>query len=121
MAGTIVELARSYIDGELSKVADEIYTDMYAAISGHRQSGAAIQALKVQRLSDVSYFIGADVGSDPNDGGLHIKWLNDGNNSHGARLYPTRSKALNTPWGYKRSVRSHGGEHFIEKIASKYR
>jgi len=79
--------------------------------------------LKVQRLSDVSYFIGADVNYDPSgkDGGMHLKYLNDGNGGKGKRLYPTRKKALNTPYGPKRSVSAHGGIHFVEQVASKYR
>lgn len=120
--GTVVELAKGYIDGQLEEIAHQIYMEMNAAVTPHTKSGAAIQALHVERLSDVSYFIGANVGSSPHDGGLHVLWLNDGNaGSMGARLYPTRSRALNTPYGLKASVRSHGGLHFVEKIASKYR
>lgn len=124
MAGTLVELAKGYIDGQLEQIAHEIYMDMNAAISRHNRSGAAIQALVAERVSDSSYFIGAHVGNDPTgkDGGLHIMWLNDGNAGNmGKLLYPTRARALKTPYGYKANVRSHGGEHFIEKIASKYR
>jgi len=121
MGGTIVEIAKGYIDGQLDEIAHNIYMDMNAAISKHNRSGAAIQALMIESMP-YSRFIGAYVGSDPHDGGLHIKWLNDGNRGNmGALLRPTRSKALNTPYGLKANVRSHGGEHFIEAIASKYR
>lgn len=119
--GTVVELAKGYIDQELSKTANEIYQSMVFAVYPHSKSGAALGALHVERLSDVSYFIGANVGSGPNDGGLHVLWLNDGNGGLGKRLYPTRKKALNTPYGPKASVSAHGGIHFVEKIASRYR
>ena len=128
--GTIVEIAKGYIDGQLDEIAQNIYTDMHSAIAKHKKysKGAALGALMIEREPN-SRFIGAYVGSDPSDGGLHIKWLNDGNNSHGARLRSTRQYdrkgrrpgKLNTPWGYKTSVSAHGGEHFIEAIASKYR
>lgn len=129
MAGTVVEIAKGYIDGELSKIARDIYMDMIAAVSPHSKSGAAINALRIQQLSNVSYFIGADVGSNPHDGGLHLKFLNDGNGTGGIpkngrkpkRPMPMTYGYPGKPRGYAMHASNYKGIHFVEKIASKYR
>lgn len=128
MAGTIVEIARSYIEGQLSDIAQRVYRDMVSAVSPHSKSGAAVSALKVQQLSDVSWFIGADVGNDPHDGGLHLLFLNDGNGTGGIPKGGRKPKrpmpmtyGMKTPRGYAMHASNYKGIHFVEKIASKYR
>lgn len=113
--------AIGFIHGELEKVANNVKHDMVSIVSRHSISGRAVSAIKIEKLSNVSYFIGAHINfRNPDDGGLHLYYLDEGNGGGRARIRPRRAKALKTPYGLYHSVSGYDGIHFVREVAQKY-
>lgn len=123
----IEELIVGYIGQQMDELAKQIEADYKAEVGKHNSapgaSGAAVGAIHIEKRGEYSYFIGAQVGSDHRDGGLHLYYLDEGNGGKGRTIYPTRSKALAvpSPIGPRASVRGYSGFHITTKVASKYR
>lgn len=126
---SLESVAKGFIDGRLEEIAEEIKYDMVSVASKHSRSGRGVSAIRVEKLSPTSYFIGAHInGSDWRDGGLHLYYLDQGNGGPGETIYPTRARALGPlppykghPGGYRANVSGYDGIHFVKKIADKYR
>ena len=127
---SLVELAQASWIRQMEDIAHDIEGEMKAEAVGrkaHVRTGAASASIKVERLSDISYRIGAEADFDSRgdgNGGTHLYYMNYGNSSNGSdgRIHPTRGKGLALKDGsVRRSVSTYSGRHFIERIASKYR
>lgn len=127
----IEELVVGYIGQQMDELAKQIEADYKAEVANHKYtpgaSGAALGAIHIEKRSEYSYFIGAKVGSDHTDGGLHLYYLDEGNGGKGTRIYPKHARALGKHpdgipgIGWRKSVRGYSGFHITTKVASKYR
>lgn len=124
----IEPIVKGFIDGRLEEIAEQIKHDMVSVVSQHSRSGKAVNAIRIEKLSPTSYFIGAHIGSDWRDGGLHLYYLDQGNGGRDKTIYPTRARALGPlpphkghPGGYRANVSGYDGIGFVKDIADKYR
>lgn len=126
---SLESVVKGFIDGSLEEIAENIRNDMVAEVSKHSRSGAAVRAIRIEKLSETSYFIGAHIGSDWRDGGLHLYFLDQGNGGPGKTIKPKDGKkALGPlppykehPGGYRANVSGYDGIGFVKDIADKYR
>ena len=125
----IAEVVVGLIDGQLEEIARMIEADYKSAVASHNKwqgSGAAVKAIHIEKRGNCSYFIGAKVGSNREDGGLHLHYLDEGNGGRNAVIKPKRAKALGTPpdgipgIGFRASVHGYDGFGITAEIASKY-
>lgn len=120
---SVETVAMGFIDHQMKGIVQAVYTDMYSVVAHHSRSGRALASIRIEKWNPNLYFVGAYIGSSPDDGGLHLYYLDEGNKGNGAggRIYPTRSRALNTPYGPKASVGTYKGIHFVHTVASRHR
>lgn len=127
---SLVEKARASWIRQMEDIAHDIESEMKSEAVGkkaHVRTGAASKSIKVERVDDITYKIGAYADFDSRgdgNGGTHLYYMNYGNSGNGAdgRIHPTRGKGLALKDGsVRRSVKTYAGRHFIERIASKYR
>lgn len=122
---SIEPVVKGFIDGRLEEIAEQIKHDMVSVVSQHSRSGKAVNAIRIEKLSGTSYFIGAHIGNGPEDGGLHLYFLDQGNGTK--RITAKTSVALGK-WpdgipgiGWRTSVKPYDGIGFVKDIADKYR
>lgn len=129
---SLVEKAQASWLRQLEDIAHDIESEMKHEAGKHRPSyrsptGEAEKSIKVEKVSDITYRIGAYADFDSTgdgNGGTHLYYMNYGNSGNGSdgRIHPTRGKGLKLKDGsVRKSVKTYGGRHFIERIASKYR
>ena len=133
--GGLIEAVTNIVQDELDRIAKEIEAEMKAEAGRHKstyrsptyaaQSAIHIEDIGTGSVFGAGRFIGADANFDSSgdgDGGVHLYYMDQGNNAHGQFIYPKRKKALKLKDGtIAPYVRSYSGRHFIKKIADKYR
>ena len=128
---SVWDKAVEIINKAMNTEANQILGELKAACP--KDSGAAAGSIHIMGKNggDVgisaqglitSVRIGANVNwGNHEDGGLHLYYANYGNGGPGRRIWPTRSRALNTKHGYYGMVHGYNGSHFIEAVASRHR
>lgn len=115
----IIELVKAAIIEGIDEYANRILADEKSIVGGHSRSGAAVGSLHIESTGEFSRFIGANVGSSPNDGGLHAFFLDEGNG--GKIIRPKRGKALRYSDGtFHPRSRPYKGIHWVQTVASRY-
>ena len=116
----IIEPVMKIIEEGVDEIAQEILAVEKGIVGKHSRSGAAVGSLHIQVTGEYSRFIGANVGSSSEDGGLHALYLDEGNGS--GRIYPKHSKALYLKdYGiYRGSVKTYKGIHWVKDVASRF-
>lgn len=113
----MLELART-IEGELKTEATNYKK------SNRVHTGKAAASIHIEEEDEFKVFVGAHVGSDWNDGGLHLYYMTQGNSGNGSdgRIHPTRKKALKLKDGsIRKSVSPYEGRDFIRTVANRHR
>lgn len=115
----ILELVKAEVLKAVDEIAEEILADEKGIVGGHSRSGAAVGSLHIESTGEFSRFIGANVGSNPTDGGLHAYFLDEGNG--GKMIYPKRGKALKYSDGtFHPRSRPYKGIHWVRTVASHF-
>lgn len=115
-----VETLNAACKEAVAELAGTIDGEMKAIVGGHTRSGMALGAIHIENRG-LSAFVGGTGGTGKGINGTdHLAMLNDGNG--GGRIYPRHAKALYLKdyniW--RGSVRTYGGIHFVEAIASRH-
>lgn len=124
--GVCVETLKVACEKELHELANTINGELKAEASkgagkarGKYATGAAVGAIHIE-MGTVSAFVGGTGG----EGTKHLFWLDEGNG--GRRIY-AKGRALGKypggipGIGWRKSVSSYSGTHFVRRVADRHR
>lgn len=112
---SLVEKVPVIVNKQMQELADRICAEYKAEVSSrimHKSTGEAVGSIRVEKLSDTSYRIGA--------ANTHLYFFEEGNGTRTIR--PVRAKALHyTDGSFHTSSTPYPGRHCNETVAKKYR
>lgn len=114
-----VEVLNVTCEQTMRELATTIEGEMRGIVSGHSRSWAAYRAIHIEMGGSTAF-----VGGTGGEGTKHLGWLNDGNGS--GRIH-AKGRALGKypggipGIGWRSSVSTYAGIHFVEQIAARHR
>ena len=108
--------ARKIIDIETRRIAEKVYWDVRRECP--KKSGRSARSFRIEKDGD-TYAVVSDK--------LTAYYAENGNGGRGTLIYPKRAKRLkitngvNRTLGYASCVHGYDGDHFLRRVADKYR
>lgn len=122
----ILELVKAEVLKSVDEIANEILADEKSIVGKHSKSGAAVGSLHIESTGEFSRFIGANVGNNSKDGGLHAFFLDEGNGSGGIPKSPPPKRPMPMTYGTGKAkgfavhARNYKGIHWVRTVASHF-